>query len=427
MKKIKVLVISETESIINEISIHLKKMKLKFDVMEYDLSSVELIKNGNYNFVLLDLSEKNQIGFEICRLVKSKYLPEFIPLIFLVNYLDIETRLSGLKFGADDFVFLPYYLEELKKRMFNQIRIKKHRDELINNKVFFETILKCLPVGLLVEDKNMQKILFSNDVLKEIFSDENGVELENTIPENLSNQLKKVFHELQYSDQKGSSKNLIYKIEGTSKSIRTKNTFILDKEGDHCYNLSIFEDISKLEQANIKLEKLANYDTLTGVSNRRHINHFLEAEVNRFERFQQKFSVLIIDIDDFKKFNDTYGHYCGDYVLREMAGLFQESIRKVDKLARWGGEEFLFLLPATDIEGCFEISEKIRKNIEQHVFQYNEANMAITISIGGSIYRNVDSKIEDIIEEADQALYKAKANGKNCSQVFNYNKKKPLE
>ncbi|MEA1972604.1 MAG: GGDEF domain-containing protein, partial [Candidatus Cloacimonadota bacterium] len=240
-------------------------------------------------------------------------------------------------------------------------------------------------------------------------------------PKGLRKKLKNVFNSLE-KKEKRSVKGFKYLLEEISKSLYSINTIIDDIDGEFEYKLSIFEDRSKIEQAKSRLKKMANFDSLTGIGNRRHIKHFLNLEKHRYDRYKVTFAILIADIDDFKSFNDTYGHYCGDYVLREISEIFNDTIRKVDKVARWGGEEFLFLLPQTDNKGIDKISEKIRKKVEKHTFIYNEHKLHITISIGGSRITNTSQNYEDVIEEADKALYLAKRNGKNQCELFDVTK-----
>lgn len=140
----------------------------------------------------------------------------------------------------------------------------------------------------------------------------------------------------------------------------------------------------------------------------------IQHEANAFERFKTNFVLMIIDIDNFKQFNDQHGHDCGDYVLRTLANDMKNLIRKQDSIARWGGEEFLILFPKTDFQGGMIIAEKIRTFTENKVFCFKSIELSVTLTIGISMY-GIDSKnINEVIKKADQALYKGKNKGKNC-------------
>lgn len=158
-------------------------------------------------------------------------------------------------------------------------------------------------------------------------------------------------------------------------------------------------------------EKLAMVDGLTGVFNRRYMDVSLKKEKNRCDRYEKKFSVLIIDIDDFKKFNDIYGHLFGDRVLQITAQTIREGIRNEDVLCRYGGEEFLVILPETDIEGAEFLGNRLCKFIREKNFL---AENKITVSVGVATYPDFGDTEEKVIGEADKALYKAKKSGKNC-------------
>jgi len=162
----------------------------------------------------------------------------------------------------------------------------------------------------------------------------------------------------------------------------------------------------------IYLDKVAFYDSLTRVYNRRKLLQLLQAELKRVKRYGRPLSILLLDIDDFKKINDTYGHNFGDTVLKDFARILRQVTRETDYVGRWGGEEFLIILPETTKEEAFKVAEKIRKHIEDY-FEENYGKK-ITVSIGLTEIRHFDDTILlKIIDMADKALYKAKKDGKN--------------
>lgn len=174
---------------------------------------------------------------------------------------------------------------------------------------------------------------------------------------------------------------------------------------------------NKLEEAHIKLAEIARSDPLTKLSNRRDMREKIEYETNRFERSHKPFTILMGDIDFFKAVNDKYGHDCGDYVLKEIARIFQSSVRKQDVVGRWGGEEFMLMLPETNLEGGRIVAEKIREKIEKFEFIYQNYKILLTITLGVSIY-NTTINIDECIKKTDQALYKGKKKGRNCVVLF---------
>ena len=166
---------------------------------------------------------------------------------------------------------------------------------------------------------------------------------------------------------------------------------------------------SELREAMRKLEILATTDQLTGAFNRRKCEEILVHEVERFNRYDRTFSIVIFDIDHFKKVNDVYGHLVGDIVLKEIAGLIREKSRANDYLVRWGGEEFLILLPEIELSSAKTMAENIRVSIATHRFPEVEK---ITVSLGVTEFRSGDTT-DRLLVRADEALYRAKNGGRN--------------
>lgn len=164
--------------------------------------------------------------------------------------------------------------------------------------------------------------------------------------------------------------------------------------------------------ANQQLAEHAATDPLTGLSNRRHIEPQLEGEIGRALRHRATFSLLMADLDHFKRVNDQYGHDAGDAVLREVARRLKDLLRTEDRPARWGGEEFLVLLTDTDADQAGIVAEKIRAGIADAPVKVNGHAIDMTISIGVAEHHDEDDPLE-LIRRADQALYRAKDAGRN--------------
>lgn len=167
----------------------------------------------------------------------------------------------------------------------------------------------------------------------------------------------------------------------------------------------------KFKKVNDQLIDLVEHDSLTGIYNRRYFDRSIEKYVAAFASKRNPFQLIMFDIDHFKKINDTYGHPCGDYVLKELTRVFTNEVRSMDVCTRIGGEEFAILLPNTNAEEGAIIAHRIRKSIEELQLVYNNTIIPVTISIGVATY--CGGALNDLIDKADTALYKAKNNGRN--------------
>jgi diguanylate cyclase (GGDEF)-like protein len=183
--------------------------------------------------------------------------------------------------------------------------------------------------------------------------------------------------------------------------------------------LEVAERTAELSEANLRLAQVARVDHLTGLLNRRGFAEEAEAEIRRTFRSGKSFSVMLADVDNFKRFNDEHGHVCGDHVLKRAASLLRERLRDVDRVARWGGEEFILLLPETDIDGAAVIGEKLRKAIADNLFEFGDQRLRITMTFGIASFRKGES-VEACITRADTALYHGKENGRNKVMIGSY-------
>ena len=185
--------------------------------------------------------------------------------------------------------------------------------------------------------------------------------------------------------------------------------------------------ISAVENARLynEVERLASIDGMTGVFNYRYFYTHMCTEVQRSKRYQTDMSIIMIDIDHFKSFNDMYGHQAGDEVLREVGKILTARARTIDIVARYGGEEFILVLPETASEGALELAERIREGIETNDFKVNskgtELSLKVTISLGVSSYMSGnDPDADTLIKSADDSLYHAKHSGRN-RVCYNHN------
>jgi diguanylate cyclase (GGDEF)-like protein/PAS domain S-box-containing protein len=184
---------------------------------------------------------------------------------------------------------------------------------------------------------------------------------------------------------------------------------IFDDKGNLIMFVHIISDITESKHAEEKLRKLATTDKLTKAYNRIKFEEIIEREIERVKRYNQPLSMIMFDIDHFKKINDTYGHSAGDYVLKTIADIVRETIRKIDYLIRWGGEEFVIISSETNLEKAYVLAERIRGITESYKF---DTIGKVTASFGVTEFKEGDTK-DSLIRRMDNAMYSAKKKGRN--------------
>lgn len=206
--------------------------------------------------------------------------------------------------------------------------------------------------------------------------------------------------------------NLILKIAALDSSLAME-TYVAARIA------SMSESIADLQEQQQELTIEIQRDALTGTHSRRHVIEHLDHMIHSKQRQSDfKFCIAMLDLDHFKKVNDTYGHLVGDRLLHYIAATMQQSIRSIDLLGRYGGEEFIIIFPDTDIKTACLIAERVRNNVSANPYIIDEHSITSTISIGVSEYHHDDNN-EKILQRADAALYEAKNSGRNCIKCQN--------
>jgi diguanylate cyclase (GGDEF)-like protein len=194
---------------------------------------------------------------------------------------------------------------------------------------------------------------------------------------------------------------------------RRKEAFFRDHEELLMYlGTSIVKDIE-----NARLYRLSITDSLTKAYNRQYLYQRLPDELERSRRYGDPLALLLLDVDHFKKLNDTWGHPAGDFILKELVRLVHQAVREVDGLVRYGGEEFLLILPKTTAAGAADVGERIRSAVEQASFLWSDQKLQVTVSVGASSVAGPSDTDEQLLKRADDALYEAKAGGRNRVKV----------
>lgn len=192
---------------------------------------------------------------------------------------------------------------------------------------------------------------------------------------------------------------------GTSRDVSEKKA----------HELEIKKYIAELEYTNKKLDEMATFDMLTGAYNRRKFEEYIALSVQKTQKDGEPFSIIMFDIDCFKKINDVFGHKMGDFILQEVSFVVNGVLQKEDKLFRWGGDEFIVLMQETNLEQACNAAERIRKVIEK--YDFGKENEGISISLGVGEFKPCDN-MDQFVSDVDKALLNAKSKGKNRMQII---------
>ncbi len=347
---------------------------------------------------------------------------------FIESLEDVIQGKSDELYGKDrddEFKILNYQFKELKNKLANyntelEQTVQKRTKDLIKTNAALEMhkerllrVHNIMPIAILTISVEDFKLLQCNKHCFDLF----GIESLEQLQHIFTNKPSELLIESNYKDYlKSAVDNKYLEIERKLKSLKgrvfwseIKIYYLENKDKKDNSVMEVFiRDIQYIKDKELKLEKQAFYDNLTGIYNRRHLENYLSIFFNE-ETIENTSTALFIDIDYFKKINDKYGHYIGDYVLKEMAKVVSETIRKTEIFARWGGEEFIVIAPNLDIDNGIALAQRIRKNVEKHKF---DTVGYLTISIGVSVRRVGDTK-DSWLKRADIALYKAKETGRN--------------
>lgn len=301
----------------------------------------------------------------------------------------------------------------------------------------FKTIINQISQGILISNSK-DKVVFINDYAKKIFSFENNNITVSDIMSCISH-FENMKYEtiLDYAKLNSIKDQVIIQNRSIEKETRYYLTiFKIDQLEQHIgeFNLiwnffefdeetdmrQLFIDFSaeltiinrELEEKNSAILKLAREDGLTNLYNRRYMNEIIETELKKAQSYGQNLSLIISDIDDFKKFNDIHGHLYGDFIIKTVASITQIISENFGYTGRYGGEEFIVLLPNYNINFSQGLAEDIRQKIQNKIIIRNGIESKVTVSFGVSTFRDGDT-VDSLINRADKALYMAKSSGKN--------------
>lgn len=413
--------------------------------------ALEICETERVDVILLDVMMPGMDGFEVCQRLKSDSKTQHIPVVMVTALDQPSDKLKGLEVGADDFLTKPVDEVALVTRVKNLARLKMLTDEMcMRAETGSQMGFADLSIPNFNTDEWQGNILLVEDQPRSVeritktLSRQHTVCIEENRGEALFRLAEQEYDLLIISLDLEGVDGL--RLCGQVRSLeRTRNLPILiivsadDKDrlirgldmgvNDYMVRPICPNEMMARVNTQIRRKKYTDYlrncletrvelavtDALTGLHNRHYLETHLKTLFEESRESNKNLSLLITDIDYFKSVNDTYGHDVGDIVLKEFTKRIRSNIRAMDLACRIGGEEFVIVMPDTNLTECFHIAERLRKAIEQEPFHISNIDMPfeITTSIGITTLDDKIATLEDLLKRADKALYCAKRDGRN--------------
>ncbi|MEF3191003.1 MAG: diguanylate cyclase [Campylobacterales bacterium] len=401
--KNRILVVDDTPQNIELLGVLLRRERWEVMAATSGEKALAMVERKPPDLILLDVMMPAMDGYEVCRRLKANPVTEKIPVIFLTAKNEREDMLEGFKGGGVDYITKPFDAQELLARVRTHLQLVDHQKALAR----YHRLADRFVLGTTT---NKNGIIME---ASEAFAQRVGFQREELIGRSHNiirhpDMSQEFFASLWSTIERGEPWRGEIKNLTKSGEVFWADTYIepiIDIDGAILGYEAVRIDITDKK----RIEELAITDRLTGVYNRLRLDEALNHEIARAKRYYHPLSLVMIDIDYFKKINDTYGHQAGDEVLKKVAFLIKTSLRDSDVVGRWGGEEFMVLLPETSLEAALELSERLR----QRIFEADFGEIGHrSCSFGVATLREEES-VTQLVARADEALYRAKHNGRN--------------
>lgn len=411
-------------------------------------TAIELARKERPEIILLDVMMPGMDGFEVCRQLKADPHTADIPVVMVTALSETADRLRGLEVGADDFLTKPINETALFARVRSLVRLRRLMEELRLREEICGRFGSdegsvgrdgLAPTGVLLADEQPAEALRIADALAPLASSVTRVGSAAEAQRLLDESTELVILSLSLPD--GDPLRVVSHWRASDSSRQTAVLLVGD-DGDlarlgkgldlgaNDYLLRPLDRNELLARARTQLRRkrmqdrlrenqkrslsLALIDELTGLFNRRYLFAHLDELLARRRDGGQDLAVLVLDIDHFKTVNDRHGHLGGDEVLRELADRMLRQVRSVDLVARFGGEEFVVVMPETSLAGAAIVAERLRAAIAEEAFSLASGTpVPVTISIGVAAAMDGDTGVDGLLKRADDALYAAKNGGRD--------------
>lgn len=305
---------------------------------------------------------------------------------------------------------------------YTDISEKKASEREVHNQLaFLNTLINTIPSPIFYKDTNG---LFQgcNRAFERMIGIRSralvGLPWHEIVPNEEALQNEEDDHRLLEGEKFRTHEDTLTAADGRLRNVIMSKSVYPDASGHMAGLVGVITDITEMKEMEKKLRRLALTDPLTGAANRRHFLEVADNEHKRAKRNGENIALVLLDIDHFKKVNDTFGHNIGDDALKALVTHTQECLREVDCLGRFGGEEFVCILPDTDLEAAHKVAERIRHKIADIHIATNQGALRFTVSLGVALWQYDQETLEIAISHADEALYQAKNSGRNRTVVY---------
>jgi diguanylate cyclase (GGDEF)-like protein len=353
--------------------------------------AIAAAERGGVSLALIDLMLPDMPGLDVMARIKA--ISPLTEAIILTGHASMDTAIEATRRGAYSYLLKPYQMDELLLNIRHGVERQQAQEEILRLASFPR--LHPSPV---IELDPAGKVTYANPAAEQLFPDLKASGLAHPLLGGLAGLIASL-------RQSKRQEEIAHEAELGEATYELHVSYVGDVNLIRIYVM----DISRRKRYEREIHLLATTDSLTGIANRREFARILESEVERARRYGAPLSLAMYDIDYFKRVNDTFGHDVGDHVLQSLTVLVKKTVRITDVVARWGGEEFMLLMPQSDMNAAKRAAEKLRQMIARH--RFDEAG-GIAVSFGVTQYVPQDDP-NSLLKRVDDALYLAKERGRN--------------
>jgi two-component system cell cycle response regulator len=395
-KKCKILVVDDDANLRKTLADILKVKGYEVIVVATGHKAILEVKQNMVSMVLIDLMLPDMSGLEVMAQIKA--ISPLTEVIILTGHASMDTAIEATRQGAYSYLLKPYHMDGLLRNIQHGVERQQSQEEILR----LASFPKQNPIPIIEVDL-LGNVTYVNPATERLFPD--------IMIKGMSHPLLSELTDLMLSIRKcQEQEEMVQEAEIGENTYELRISHVPEVDLIRIYAIDITQ--RKLAEEEIRL--LATTDSLTGITNRREFTRILKREMDRAKRYGTPLSLVMYDLDFFKQVNDTFGHDVGDDVLQTVVRLVNESIRGVDVAARWGGEEFMVLMPQSGLSSARVAAEKLRQVVARH--QFDKAG-PITGSFGVTQLLTQDDS-NSLLKRVDDALYRAKMRGRNRVEVL---------